>query len=189
MAAQGYKQFWFSMAMVRSSTSFKDEAGVQAITDLKDSELTEVKDHITSNLGKQVAKKQVAPKEPESQEKKRGREATSARNVALRKCKQLVDSAMNTTTRLQTDLPNLVTKGYPEPMVQWCEDKIKSIREKIASTQSIYNKEVVKVTNDGTTTEALEKDTKMLDEAQGELDTAWTEWKKTSLVEVRKLLS
>jgi hypothetical protein len=73
LAAQGYKQFWFSMAMVRSSTGFKDEAGADASTDLKDSEFNEVKDHITSNLGKPVAKKRLAPKEHESQEKKRKR--------------------------------------------------------------------------------------------------------------------
>ena len=78
------------MDMVKSSTGFNEENGVQAKAELKDTEFTEVRDHITSSLGKPVQKKRPAQKEPESAEKKRRREASTSRTTCIRKCKALV---------------------------------------------------------------------------------------------------
>jgi hypothetical protein len=188
LAAKGWKQFYFSMAMVRTSTGSKDENGVQADSDLQGGEFTEVKDHIVNSLGKPVQKKRPAVKEPESAEKKQRREVISMKSIAMRKCKALIDKTTNELVTIEVDLPNLTLKGYPELMIDWCKAKIQMMRDHIGVAQQVYNDEVVKVSQDSSKTEEIEADGKKIDQALQALDSSFSEWKKTAGSEVKKLI-
>jgi len=188
LAKQGMMQYWFSMNMVRTSTGTIEENGVEANSELKDTEYTEVKDHMASSLGKPVTKRKLPAKEPESAEKRRRREVQTQKSISMRKCKTLVDKAMNDILGLEGNLPKLVAKGYPETMMVWCQEKIEGMRQDISKAQAVYNEEVVKVSTDAESVESIETTAKKIDNACVELDTAYSSWKKHSGAEVRKLI-
>jgi hypothetical protein len=189
LAAKGYKQFYFSIAMVKNSTGRNEESGVQAATELKDGEYSEVKDHIANSLGKAVSKKRpIVTKEPESEEKKRRREAMSSRNTAMRKCKALIDKATNEVRSIEIDIPKLKDKGYPAAMADWCAGKIDVMRTRIAVTQTVYNEEVVKVPSGTMSTVEFESDGKKLEVALQILEASFSLWKKEDANEVKKLI-
>ena len=164
-------------------------AGVQAATELKDSEYSEVKDHIANSLGKAVSKKRpTTTKEPESEEKKRRRDAMSSRNTAMRKCKALIDKATNEVRSIEIDLPKLTEKGYPAAMQEWCSAKLAVMRTRTAVAQAVYNEEVVKVPSDMVTTVEFESDGKKLEMALQTLEAAFVLWKKDDAAKVKKLI-
>ncbi len=107
LAALGEKQYYFSKETLKRKTGFMEEAGVEAQSDLKSEEYTEVKEHIILSMGKSAAKKRPATREPESAERKRRRELSSNKNAFARKLKILIDRATNELNGMTKDLPKL----------------------------------------------------------------------------------
>ena len=190
LAAQGLKQYYYDAKKVKRSAGIKEENGVEAMSELKESEYVEVKEHMSSSLasGKVLQKKRAPTKEPESEEKKRRRDASTQRATSLRKCKSLIDNALNDLTGIESEVPKLADKGYPVQMQEWCKAKITPMRDHIEKAQLVYNEEIVKVSSDLTSPEVMESNAKKVDTALSILEVAYSDWKKTTGAEVRKLI-
>ena len=176
------------MSSVKKRTGHRADNGVSATSDLKDGEYQEVKDHISNSLGKWVQKKRPGTPQPESEDKKRRREANSQRANSMRKCKALIYNTTNEMATLEAELPKLATRGYPEEMQEWCKSNLRKMNVHIKEAQAAYTTEIVTVASTATT-EDLIGDHKRMDEAYQDLDTAFSAWKKSSGNEVKKIIS
>ena len=186
--AKGLKQYYFSKEILKVTTGFKEEAGVEATVELKEDEFAEVKEHIGNNMGKGVVKKKAAQKEPESEEKKKRRELLTAKNTTVRKMKILIDRASNDVAAVSKDLPKLVEKGYPPAMQDWCKAKLDEMQSKIQNAHSAYVGEVGKVAPESASVAEIQEKSAHLDKALLELGAHYAEFKKTSGAELKKLI-
>ena len=126
--------------------------------------------------------------QPESEDKKRRREANNQRANCIRKCKALIDTTTNEMAKLEAELPKLATRGYPEEMQEWCRSKRRETNVNIKEAQAAYTTQSVKVTSTATTEDGI-GDHNRMDEAYQALDTAFSAWKKSSGHEVNNIIS
>ena len=106
------------------------EAGTQSNAELKGSEATEIAEHIPSSMGapqkrKRTVDREAKPKPVETQEQKDFKEKKVARTTAIRKLKSAIDKGRADAITLSKDCEKLKAK-YPEPMVSYFENKIKT---------------------------------------------------------------
>ena len=82
----------------------------------------------------------------------------------------------------------MLSKGYPQQMVEWCRDKITALTDDMAEAQVAYNAEVIKTVTTASEAELQEAGTAM-DSFATKLDEKLSAWKKGAGVEIKKLAS
>ena len=126
-------------------TGFRDEAGTEAVAELKPDEYKGARAAVVSTASEGAVKRKATPKtpaEPTPQEKKL-KSCNGARAAALRKLKSHVDKGDALVSAARTDAGKLPCKGYPEAMKAYMAKKIESVDAEVKDAKSLYAAEAV----------------------------------------------
>ena len=191
--AQGHTQYWYIAKTVANSVGTIEERGVEIKADLTAEEAIEVRESIASSASAPAPKKRPKPEAVATSPrtiaaKKRRRDATSAKGNTQRKLKSLIDKTSNEQKSLAAKLPVMEQKGYPQAMVQWCNEKVNSLQPAIDAAQATYSAQVTKLTAADEAVDEIEREAELMDTTLQGLQQSFTAWKKDAVAEVSKLV-
>ena len=97
-------------------------------------------------------------------EQKAKKEALATKATTTRKLKALIDKINNELSSTKASLSSLLSKGYPQAMVDWCEKKLSDFAATVDSTNIIYIDAVSVTDSESHTTADIAAKSKKLDE-------------------------
>lgn len=191
LAETGVMQYLYVDFKACRAHGTKEEAGTESRASLTADDyktVTESIQKIATEGPKIKINKRKAEKPEDSPETKRLKAAKASRNSTITKTKAALDKAVKEARELETELPKLTQKQYPEHMVEWFRGKIDGYKAQIEELRTKYVEQASKVFLVEPSAEELQEDTTKIEEALKEHDKNAKNFKDGVKSDVTKLV-